>query len=72
MLTNVCTREEKGLRLVSGLALLALAGLLNGGLALLGLLGLIPIATVVTGYCPIKHLFGITSCEIDSRRSHHA
>ena len=72
MMINVCTRGEKALRLVIGLALLTLLFLFDGGLALLGLLGLIPIATALLGYCPIKHLFGITSCRIDTHRVHPA
>lgn len=69
---NVCTHGEKALRLVIGLALLSLLFFLDGGLALLGLIGLIPIVTVLISYCPIKHLFGITSCKIDTHRAHHA
>jgi len=69
---NVCTHGEKVVRLVIGLALLSLLFFLDGGLALLGLIGLIPIVTVLISYCPIKHLFGITSCKIDTHRAHHA
>lgn len=72
MLTNVCTRTEKAIRLLIGLALLSMLLLFDGGLALLGLIGIIPIVTALVGYCPIKHLFGITSCQMDHHRAHHA
>lgn len=72
MPVNVCTWEEKVVRVILGVALLSLFYFLDGSLSLLGLLGLIPIATVLIGYCPLKHLYGITTCPIDTHRAHHA
>lgn len=62
MIVNICYRGEKAARTLIGVALLSLLYIFPGDWAFVGLVGLVPIFTVLTGYCPIKHLAGITSC----------
>jgi Inner membrane protein YgaP-like, transmembrane domain len=47
------------LRIVLGLALLALPFVLEGGARWLGLIGLVPLLTGIAGSCPAYRLFGI-------------
>jgi hypothetical protein len=51
---------DRGLRLLAGLALLALGGF--GPLGWWGAIGLIPIATALIGWCPAYRLLGINTC----------
>jgi hypothetical protein len=48
------------LRLVAGLALLALGAM--GPLGWWGAIGLVPIATALIGWCPAYRLLGINTC----------
>jgi len=50
---------DRGLRLLAGLALLALGAF--GPLGWWGAVGLIPIATALIGWCPAYRLLGINS-----------
>jgi hypothetical protein len=56
---------DRGLRLMAGLALLALGGF--GPLGWWGAVGLIPIATSLIGWCPAYRLLGINTCARPSR-----
>jgi hypothetical protein len=51
---------DRGLRLVAGLALLALSAM--GPLGWWGAIGLVPIATALIGWCPAYRLLGINTC----------
>lgn len=63
MLYNVCSKTEMVVRMIVGLALLSLVFIMDSVASNWGLLGLIPIATAISGYCPIKHLIGVGSCK---------
>lgn len=50
---------DKVIRVIIGLALLALIFILPGNARWWGLIGIIPLFTVVMGWCPAYSLFGI-------------
>jgi hypothetical protein len=54
---------ERALRVVVGLALLALVFV--GPRTLWGLVGLVPLATGLLGSCPIYTVLGISTCSIN-------
>jgi hypothetical protein len=58
---------DRILRLVVGVALLALFFLGEGSARWLGLIGLIPIATAVFGWCPAYRLLGLSTCPAAER-----
>ena len=55
---------DKILRVVAGVALLSLVGLLDGGVRWWGLVGLIPLGTGLLNFCPLYSLFGISTCSM--------
>lgn len=61
MKTNEATLD-RALRVALGLALLALVFV--GPHTPWGLLGLIPLATGVSGFCPLYRLVGIDTCKL--------
>jgi len=65
MLQNVCSPVERTVRVIIGLAILSLIYFLRdeGAVRYWGLIGLIPIGTAVIRYCPISHLFGVSTCK---------
>jgi hypothetical protein len=56
---------ERGLRVVLGLALLAIAFV--GPKTPWGFLGIVPLATGLIGSCPLYTLFGFSTCPTSSR-----
>ncbi|HAD03592.1 MAG: hypothetical protein A2X84_12140 [Desulfuromonadaceae bacterium GWC2_58_13] len=64
MTHNVCSKTERIIRAVLGLAIFSLLFFLEAPINLLGLLGLILLATAVFRYCPISHLLGIDTCHL--------
>lgn len=58
---------ERALRVVVGLALLALV--VVGPKTMWGLIGLVPLATGLIGSCPLYTLFGISTCSIKRQSS---
>ena len=60
---------DRVLRIVAGLALLALAFVLEGDARWLGLVGLVPLATGLVGYCPAYALFGLSTCPMQPKRA---
>jgi hypothetical protein len=64
MTQNVCSRTERIVRAIIGLAILSLFIFLEPPINLLGLFGLIPLATAMFKYCPISHLLGINTCSM--------
>ena len=59
MITPNMNNIDRGLRLVAGLALLALGAF--GPLGWWGAIGLVPLATALIGWCPAYRLLGINS-----------
>ena len=53
---------DKGLRIIVGLALLALIFVLDGNARWWGLIGLIPLGTGLMNLCPLYTLFGLSTC----------
>jgi hypothetical protein len=60
MISSNMNNIDRGLRLVAGLALLALGA--AGPLGWWGAIGLVPIATALVGWCPAYRLLGINTC----------
>lgn len=63
MQTNI-GNVERGIRVVGGLVLVALAA--TGTVGWWGWLGLVPMATGLTGWCPPYALLGINTCKVKS------
>lgn len=53
---------DRTLRILAGIALLALVMVLEGNARWLGLIGIVPLATGLFGYCPAYALFGLSTC----------
>lgn len=60
---------ERILRVVVGVALLALLFVFEGSARWLGLIGLAPLATGLFGVCPAYTLFGLSTCPVESKRA---
>ncbi len=60
MTTNVGT-IDRALRIVAGLALIALAA--TGTIGVWGYIGVVPLATALIGWCPAYSLLGIKTCK---------
>jgi hypothetical protein len=58
--TNVGT-IDRALRIVAGLALIALA--FTGTIGVWGYIGVVPLATALLGWCPAYSLLGIKTCK---------
>ena len=58
---------DRTLRILAGIALLALVFVLEGDARWLGLIGLVPLATGLTGYCPAYALFGLNTCPMERK-----
>ncbi len=66
MKTNVGS-IDKALRVLMGIALLALVFVLEGPARWLGLIGLVPLATAAFGFCPAYALFGLSTCPAQTK-----
>jgi len=53
---------DRGLRVVVGLALIALA--VTGTIGVWGWIGVVPLATAAIGWCPAYRLLGIRTCPV--------
>lgn len=62
MMHNVCSKTERVVRVLVGLALLSLMVFFEGNMRFIGLIGLIPIGTAIFRYCPISHMLHINTC----------
>ncbi|NLI20031.1 MAG: DUF2892 domain-containing protein [Clostridiales bacterium] len=60
MKKNVGTVDQ-WIRIVLGIVLLALVFIIQGDWRWIGLVGLIPLATGISGVCPLYALFGIST-----------
>nr|WP_315186386.1 DUF2892 domain-containing protein [uncultured Albidiferax sp.] len=56
---------DRTLRIVAGVALVALAA--TGTVGLWGWVGVVPLATGLIGWCPPYALFGWNTCSVKSR-----
>jgi hypothetical protein len=52
---------DRAVRIVAGLALIALAA--TGTVGVWGYIGVVPLATALIGWCPAYTLFGIKTCK---------
>jgi Protein of unknown function (DUF2892) len=62
MFKNNVGSIDRGVRVVAGLALIALAA--TGTIGLWGYIGIVPLATGAIGWCPAYLPFGISTCAI--------
>ena len=53
---------DRAVRVIAGLAILAVLIYVEGPLRWLGLIGLVPLVTGLFGYCPLYALFRFTTC----------
>jgi hypothetical protein len=53
---------DRGLRVLGGLALIALAA--TGTVGLWGYIGIVPLATGAIGWCPLYTMLGINTCAL--------
>jgi len=53
---------DKIIRVILGIVVMSLYFILEGNLKYIGCLGILPIATVLTGSCPLYYLFKINTC----------
>ena len=60
---------DRVLRILAGVALLALVFVLEGNARWFGLVGLLPLATGLVGYCPAYALFGLSTCPMEAKRA---
>ena len=66
MAPNVGT-IDRVLRVIAGLALVAVAVLVDHPYAWVAWIGVVPLVTGVVGICPAYRLFGLTSCPLTRR-----
>jgi hypothetical protein len=57
---------DRGVRIVAGIVLIALAAL--GTIGAWGWIGLVPLATGLAGYCPAYRLLGLNTCPSAPRK----
>ncbi len=57
---------ERIIRIIAGLAVLALFFILQGNARYWGLVGLVPLITGLVGWCPPYAIFGISTCKTDN------
>jgi hypothetical protein len=55
---------DRVLRVVVGLGLLSLLGLLHGPAHWFGLIGLAPLLTGIVGVCPMYSMLGLSTCPL--------
>jgi hypothetical protein len=53
---------DRGLRIIAGLALIALT--LSGTIGAWGWIGLVPLATGALGWCPLYTVLGFSTCPV--------
>ena len=58
---------DRGLRIVDGIALLALVFVLEGSARYWALAGLLPLATGLFRFCPAYSLFGLSTCPMERK-----
>ena len=63
LLVNNLGMADRVIRVLLGISMLAL--IFVGPQTWFGLVGLVPLVTGVAGYCPIYHLFGLSTCPLE-------
>jgi hypothetical protein len=58
---------DRILRIVAGLALIALAA--TGTIGAWGYVGIVPLLTAFVGYCPAYSLIGLNTCPLGDRKA---
>ena len=58
---------DRILRMVAGLALIALAA--TGTIGAWGYVGIVPLLTAFVGYCPAYGLIGLNTCPLGDRKA---
>jgi hypothetical protein len=58
---------DRVIRVVVGIALLALIFILDGAARWWGLIGLIPLVTGLVGVCPAYKLLGMSTCPMEKK-----
>lgn len=58
---------DRTLRILAGIALLALVFVLEGDARWLGLVGIVPLATGLFRFCPLYSLFGLSTCPLEHK-----
>jgi hypothetical protein len=56
---------DRGLRIVAGILLIALAA--TGTVGLWGWIGIIPLATGLISFCPLYTLLGFSTCPLEKK-----
>ncbi len=56
---------ERIIRIIAGLAILALFFILQGNARYWGLAGFVPLITGIVGWCPPYAILGISTCKTD-------
>ena len=67
MMHNVCSKTERVVRVIIGLALFSMLFILESPVSYFGFIGVIPIATAIFRYCPISHMLGVNTCQMKER-----
>lgn len=60
---------DKILRIVAGLVLLSLIGILEGNARWWGLVGLVPLLTGLFNFCPLYTLIGLNTCPVSEKKA---
>ena len=68
MKTNEGT-VDRTLRVVVGLAVLALFFVIEGPNRYWALIGVVPVLTGLMGYCPVYSLLGLNTCPLKGQKS---
>lgn len=58
---------DRTLRILAGIALLALIFVLEGNARWFGLIGFVPLATGLFRFCPAYALFGLNTCPMERK-----
>jgi hypothetical protein len=66
MNANVGT-VDRALRIVAGIALIALAAM--GKIGVWGYIGLVPLATGLFRFCPAYTLLGLSTCPVSNKKT---
>ncbi len=60
---------DRGIRILLGLALLAVFFRADGPARWVGLVGLVPLVTAAAGWCPLYGLLGLSTCPATHQHS---
>ncbi|MBK6596936.1 MAG: DUF2892 domain-containing protein [Proteobacteria bacterium] len=68
MKTNEGT-ADRALRVIVGLAVLALFFIIEGPNRFWALIGAVPVLTGLLGYCPVYAVFGLSTCPLKGHKN---